>query len=220
MDIWTAIRKRRSTRVFDQTRTVAREDIVRLIDAARWAPSACDRQDWKFIVIENELIRERIIRHGTASFLRDAPVWILVCYGNRTDNREYKDDCLTAAMAAQNIQLMAYSLGLGTCCVANLPPKIVLRRILGIPRRYSPVLVVAIGYPADTHKPPPRKSGVDGLISYDRFIDGNNNETPGGNGRVWARRWARWIYFRLPLPVKRLLRPLAVRYERKFDENE
>ncbi len=114
MEVIEAIKNRRSVRRFED-RPVPEELIKKIIEAGQWAPSACNRQDWKFIIIDSQEVKERILRDTTAYFVGKAPLLILVLYSNRTDNLEYKDHLLSAAMAIQNMQLAAYSLGLGSC---------------------------------------------------------------------------------------------------------
>ena len=112
MDIFDAIKNRRSVRRFED-RPVPEEIIGKIVEAGQWAPSACNRQDWKFIIVDSEEVKGNLLRETTAHFVGKAPLLIFVVYSNRTDNLEYKDHLLSAAMAAQNMQLAAHALGLG-----------------------------------------------------------------------------------------------------------
>ena len=118
MDLFEAVRQRRSIRVF-KDEAVPEELIEKIIEAAQWAPSACNSQEWRFIVIDNPEVKEKLLKETTAYFVGRAPLLILVLYSNRTHNFEYKDHLLSAAMAIQNMQLAAHALGLGSCCVNN-----------------------------------------------------------------------------------------------------
>ena len=214
-DVFEAIKNRRSVRIF-QDRPVPEEMVEKIIEAGQWAPSACNRQDWKFIIIESPEARERILRETTAHFVGRAPLLILVLYSNRTDNLEYKDHLLSAAMAIQNMQLAAYSLGLGACCVNNLPIKSRLRGILNIPRHYDPVSLLCLGYPKAVPVPLKRKAELNRIVSRDSF--NFSDDSPGIDLKLNMKRVARFIYYRLPASLKELLDPVARKFEKRFDK--
>ncbi len=216
MDVLEAIKNRRSIRTF-QERPVPKEMVDKIIEAGQWAPSACNRQDWRFIIIESAEVRERISRETTAHFVGKAPLLILVLYSNRTDNLEYKDHLLSAAMAIQNMQLAAYSLGIGACCVNNLPIKSRLRSILNIPRQYDPVSLLCLGYPKAMPGPLKRKAELDKIVSRDSF--NFSDDFPSIDLKLKIKRVARFIYYRLPVSLKELLDPFARKFEKRFDKH-
>jgi nitroreductase len=214
MDIFEAIKNRRSIRRFED-RPVPEDHIQKIVEAAQWAPSACNRQDWKFIIIDSTEVKENILKDTTAYFVGKAPVLILVLYSNRTDNLEYKDHLLTAAMAIQNMQLAAHALGLGSCCVNNLPVKSRLRNILHIPRHYDPVSLICLGFPKAVPKPLKRKENLDAIISRNNFEF--NDNMPFIDLKLNIKRVVRYIYYRLPASLKKLLDPVARKFEKRFD---
>jgi nitroreductase len=215
MDVFEAIKNRRSVRTF-QEKAVPEDLIRKIIEAGMWAPSACNRQDWKFIIINDPGVKKRILRETTAYFVNKAPELILVLYCNRTDNNEYKDHLLSAAMAIQNMQLAAYSLGLGSCCVNNLPIKSRLRGILNIPRYYDPISLLCVGYPKAIPKPLKRKSVMEDIICRNRY---NFTESyPVVDIRLQIKRIMRYVYYRLPASLKGILDPFARKYEKRFDK--
>jgi len=215
MDVFDAIKNRRSIRRFED-KPVPEELVRRVVEAGQWAPSACNRQDWKFIVIESGEVKDRLLRETTAHFVGKAPLLIVIVYSNRTDNLEYKDHLLSAAMAAQNMQLAAYALGLGACCVNNLPVKSRLRKILNIPGSYDPVALLCMGYPKSMPKPMKRKDDIDGILCRDSFRF--KNDQPAVDLKLSVKRVIRYIYYRCPASVKKLMDPLARKFEKKFDE--
>ena len=79
MDVFEAIKGRRSTRVYTREE-VSEEDIEKLIDAATWAPSAGNIQSWEFVIVRDAQIKRRL---STAAlnqrFIEEAPVVIVVC---------------------------------------------------------------------------------------------------------------------------------------------
>lgn len=215
MDLFEAIKNRRSIRRFED-RPVPEELIRIIIEAGQWAPSACNRQAWKFIVADSEEVRKNILKETTAYFVGKAPLLIFVLYSNRTDNLEYRDNLLSAAMAIQNMQLAAHSLGLGSCCVNNLPIRSRLRRILNIPRYYDPVSLLCIGFPKHVPKPLKRKDKIDDIVCRNRFSF--KEDYPDFDLKLTVKRVVRYIYYRLPASLKKLLEPVARKFEKKFDE--
>jgi nitroreductase len=214
MDLFEAIKSRRSVRRFEE-KPVPEELIKRVIDAGQWAPSACNRQDWKFIIVDSKEVKERLLKETTAHFVGKAPLLIFVIYSNRTDNLEYKDHLLSAAMAIQNMQLAAYSLGLGACCVNNLPIKSKLRKILNIPRSYDPVALLCLGYPKAVPRPLKRKEELNGILCRNSF--NFRNEHPAIDLKLNIKRMIRYIYYRIPASFKKLLDPIARKFEKRFD---
>ena len=214
MDIFEAIKNRRSIRSF-QEKAVPEKLMRKIIEAAQWAPSASNRQEWKFIVIDNADVKEKIIKETTAYFVAKTPLLILILYNNRTHNMEYKDHLLSAAMAIQNMQLVIHSLGLGSCCVNNLPPKYKLRKILSIPGCFDPVSLLCVGYAKKVPKPLPRKNSVKDIISFNKFEF--NYLYPKVDFKLILRRVARFLYYRFPLPIRVRLEKIGRRYEKRFD---
>jgi nitroreductase len=215
MDIFEAIRNRRSIRSF-KDKPVPEELIRKIVEAGQWAPSACNRQDWKFIIVDSNEVREKVLKETTAHFVGKAPLLIFVLYSNRTDNLEYKDHLLSAAMAAQNMQLAAHALGLGACCINNLPVKSRLRKILNVPRSYDPVALLCMGYPKAVPRQMKRKDDLDGILcmnSFDFKVD-----QPVIDLKLNLKRVIRYVYYRCPALLKKLLEPVARKFEKRFDD--
>ncbi len=209
MNVIEAIKERRSIRYFKEK--VPEEIIKKIIEAGTWAPSACNRQDWKFIIIEDESVRKEIIQEGTAFFVDKAPNWILIIYNNQTDNTEYQDHIQSATACIQNMQLAAHAYGYGSCCINNLPPKEKLRKILNIPTSYEPISLLVLGKPNTTPKPLPRKEN---FITYNKF-DFKEEKTIIKKHII--RKFFRKTYKKLPKRIKIILDPLARKFEKRFD---
>lgn len=212
MELDQAIQERRSIRKYTEV-PVQKEIIQQIIEAGIWAPSACNIQGWKFIVIDEAQLLRRIAQMGAASFLTSAHQAILVLYDNQTDNLEYHDYIQSAAACIQNMLLKAHSLKVGTCWVNNLPNKKTLRRLLAIPKHYSPIALITLGYYDQEINDRPRKYTVDEATSYNRFncIQSNKKNTV----LLSARRIARRIYH--ILPCKKYFLKIVDRIEKKFD---
>ena len=102
MELKEIIKKRRSTRKFSN-RAINKKQVEEIISMGTWAPTACDNQGWKFIVIDDMKIKEKIVAEGGAKLIEKAPIGILVLYNNQTDNLEYQDYIQSAPFECVNI---------------------------------------------------------------------------------------------------------------------
>lgn len=159
MDVFEAVKGRRSIRRY-KTDAVPKELVEKMLDAAHWAPSGGNIQPWKFIVISDRDLLE-LVRKVSPGYLGEAPLAILVCSDREKEyriggalGRDYLSiaDC---AMAVENMLLVAYTLGLGTCVVKSFS-RIAIKEMLEIPDDIEPELLVIVGYPAQTPNPPAR----------------------------------------------------------------
>ncbi len=156
MDVFTAIIERRSIRRFTDE-PVRREQLEKLVEAARWAPTAGNLQPWRFVVVTATVVKEALAAAaGGQRFVAAAPAVIGVAavppasarYGAR--GRELY--CLQdTAAAVQNILLAAYEMGLGTCWVGAFDEAGV-GRALELDADERPVALIPVGVPAKTAK--------------------------------------------------------------------
>lgn len=173
MDVLEAIKGRRSIRAFE-SRNVPDELVEKLIDAARWAPSAGNIQPWEFVVVRKSEIKRMLAEAAlNQSFIEEAPVVIVVCANENRSMQGYGVRGKTlyciqdTAAAIQNIHLTAYSLGLGTCWVGAFKEE-KAKEILKAPQGIRPVAIIPVGYPAET--PPPRnRRPTSQIVHYETF---------------------------------------------------
>jgi nitroreductase len=160
MDVRDAIRGRRSTRRFGDEPVDAR-DVEQLIEAGIWAPSGGNAQTWRFIIVRDE---ERIgkLRMVSPGLPGPPPCVMAICQDMELAERRgarlgrEKLTLFDSAMAAQNVLLAGHALGLGTCVVASFHGRAV-KDILGIPAEVEPILLVAVGRPAEVPAAPERR---------------------------------------------------------------
>lgn len=158
-NIYEVIRQRRSIRCFEN-RTVEKEKIIKVLEAGRWAPCSGNRQAWKFIV--QRRTRGAYIAKQELSFEKEewrrGSVLIYVAIDERLYPEKYTA-AMDAAVAIQNMLLMAHCLGLGGCCLylAELANQNRLREKLGLQDHYYIYSAVLLGYPAESPEEPCRK---------------------------------------------------------------
>jgi len=164
MELWEAIKGRRSVRAF-LDRPIERDLLERLLEAAIWAPSGGNAQTWRFVVIDDptQIRRIKIVSPG---LLGDPAAVIVVCQDltrARAKGGELGETFLApidAAMATQNLLLAAYAEGLGACTIASFHKKGV-GRLLKLSEGVESILLVSVGWPAKAPPVPPRhKEGV------------------------------------------------------------
>ncbi len=142
MDVFECILSRRSIRSF-KDEPVPDEALERILEAARWAPSAVNRQPWHFIVIRNRETLRRIAslaRYG--SFISQAPVAVAVV----TDPSS-RWHLIDGSGAVQNMALAAWEMGIGTCWIGSLDRERV-KEILRVPEELHLLTVLPFGYPS------------------------------------------------------------------------
>lgn len=173
MDVLKAVKGRRSIRAF-KSDDVSPKIVEKLLDAAIWAPSAGNIQPWEFIVVRKPEIKSALAEAALdQTFIEEAPIVIVVCANKNRSSQRYGVRgrtlyCLQdTAAAIQNILLIAYSLGLGTCWVGAFREE-EARKILKIPQGIKPVAIVPVGYPAETPLPRNRRP-INQLVHYEIF---------------------------------------------------
>jgi nitroreductase len=173
MDVFEAIKGRRSIGAFKRI-GVSDKDVEKLIDAARWAPSAGNIQPWEFAIIRKPDIKGRLVEAALwQSFIEEAPVVIVVCANEDRSSQGYGTRGKTlyciqdTAAAVQNIHLAAYSLGLGTCWVGAFREEEV-KQILQIPKGIRPVAIIPVGYAARLASPR-NKRPMDQIVHHETF---------------------------------------------------
>jgi nitroreductase len=147
MDVLEAIKTRRSIRRY-KDKPVEDEKIVQCLDAARWAPSAMNSQPWEFIVVKDPDVRRRLADiHRYGRHMAQSPVVIVILA--RPMSRYWHGD---AAVATQNLMLVAHSLGLGTCWMGVIDTEFEepIKKLLGVPEDLRVLCTVSLGYPDES----------------------------------------------------------------------
>ena len=163
MDIFKAIKKRRSVRSYED-KPIADEDLAQILEAARLAPSAHNNQGYKFVVIKDKQKITELAEINLAPFVANAPV-VLVCVSTNLDSKYHLIDI---AIAIDHMVLAAWNLGLGTCWVGATGAKEKVARLIDAPKGTEPIIVLPIGYPADREVPKRRKE-IEEIVSYDKY---------------------------------------------------
>ena len=169
MNFHELIKKRYSVRAY-KTDPVEDEKLLQVLDAARLAPTAANRQPLQFIVIHTAGREAELKRIYGKDWFSQAPVVVCACSlpsqaWSRMDNKNYNQ--VDAAIAMDHLILAAADLGLGTCWIAAFDPT-VAREILQLPEGVEPIAFTPLGSPADQPKEKKRKT-LSELVRYERW---------------------------------------------------
>jgi nitroreductase len=166
MDLWETLYERRTTRKFDAARSVPRELVLELLDAALIAPTSCNLQMWDFVVVDDPDQREQLGRLSLQ--VLSTPVSIFVAYG-----KEYSEEghanVQSAAAAMQNMSLAAHALGMGTFWINQLGPRDQVGHILGLPADREVVCALAVGWPETYPTKVPRRRLFEHVVHWNHF---------------------------------------------------
>jgi len=162
MELYEGLLTRRSVRKYNPDKTLSKDEILELIKAASYAPSAHNKQPWHFLVLQDkEVLRTLRLIQPWTSFAKDAACVVVVCADmEETFNRPkegWNYAQIDGAVAAENLLLACHAKGLGACfCGAAPMPLVVenLRKKFNMPETMLPVAIVVIGYPEETPKQP------------------------------------------------------------------
>ena len=180
MEILKSIQRRYSVRKYASD-TVEREKLERCLEAARMAPSACNAQPWKFIVVDDPTLKEQVSRaakhlsFGFNNFVDEAPVMIVMVlepanvsseFGSKVKRKHYP--LIDIGIAAEHFCLQATEEGLGTCLLGWLNEKMV-KKDLNIPARRRVPLMISVGYPATDKQKSKKRKALDKIVSYNAY---------------------------------------------------
>ncbi|MGD2040786.1 MAG: nitroreductase family protein [Anaerolineae bacterium] len=167
MEFSELIRERYSVRAYKPD-AVEEEKLERVLEAARLAPTAANRQPFQLIVLSTQGREAELQRIYQRRWFVDAPIVICICAlpdegWVRMDGKAYVD--VDAAIVMDHLVLAATDVGLGTCWIADFDPD-AAREVLGLPEGVEPIAFTPLGYPADKPRTKKRKS-LDDLVRYD-----------------------------------------------------
>lgn len=194
-DFWQVVKNRRSVRSF-KSDPVPEEDLRRILDAARMAPTSGNQQPWKFLVVrdaakiaalkeacverslkrvdpemklsaEKRREKEASVRKRTDEYL-SAPVYIVVLTDNRSRYPDYNH--WDGPLAAGYLMLAARALGYGTVFITDAIGEDLTKKVLGIPDRYTRVCITPLGIPTEWPAQPPKRPLGD-FVAEDSLSD-------------------------------------------------
>mgnify|MGYP001451871075 FL=1 len=160
---------------------VEKEKIERILEAGRLSPSACNAQPWKFIVVDNPELKNKIADAtsnrviGINHFTKQAPVHIVVVMEPANFNSNFgsivKDKNLPLidiGIAAAHLCLQATAEGLGTCILGWFNER-TIRKLLDIPKSKRVILVITLGYAANDEIREKKRKTAGEVVSINKY---------------------------------------------------
>lgn len=178
-EMFDLIIRRQSDRKYSD-KPVEADKLERIIEAGRMAPSACNAQPWKFIVVTDPKLIAQVAEAASArllgmnTFVGKAPVLVVIVrenpnfsskVGGTIKNKDYSH--IDIGIASENICLQARAEGIGSCIIGWFDEKL-LRKILGIPASKRVDLIITLGYALSEHRDKKRKP-KEITVSYNKY---------------------------------------------------
>lgn len=170
MEVKEAIRRRRSVRSF-KDEPVTRDTLEELMESVRIAPSASNRQDWKFVLVDDPDLKEELAQAAhEQSFVGDAPVVIAgVNTKKKTMACEVEAGTVDLAIAMDHLTLRAADKGLGTCWIGAFDQERT-KEILSVPEEAKIIGLMPLGYPTyDLTRENKRRKDLKEILSYNIY---------------------------------------------------
>ncbi len=172
MNFYELAKNRYSVRSF-QKKKVSKEEIDRLLQISHLAPTGCNLQPQRILVIEQEEALSKLKECTKSHF--DAPLAMLICYHKEEGWTRRYDGAISApvdcSIVTTHIMLGAWEMGIGSCWVMSFDPQ-KLKENFNIPTELEPVALLVMGYPAEDSVPNPRHEEVrplEDVISYNSY---------------------------------------------------
>src|SRR3989338_369638 len=189
MDVFDCIRTRRSVRKY-KDKQVPWDNIVEILQAAKFAPFAGNVLNCKFVVVKNEDKRKAIAETCAQQYwMQDAPIHIVVVGEPEKSERYYGArggrlyTIQGAAAAMQNMLLTAHSLGLGACWVGAFDEE-EIRRLCNLPENVNVQGVLTIGFADEVPEMPP-KYRIEHIMFFEKWW-GRQGPYPKTGLGLWA----------------------------------
>ena len=180
MSFLDLVNKRYSVRNYKET-PVPQEKLNRCIESARLAPSACNSQPWKFIIMDDPDLKDELAKAAFEGLLDfnhftfKAPVLVLIIserqtafakFGSIVKRKNFSQ--MDVGIAAEHFCLQAAAEGLGTCMLGWFNEKRV-KKMLSVPKLKRVELIISVGFSADENVPCKNRKRTDEIVSYNQY---------------------------------------------------
>lgn len=168
MNVKDAIQERRSIRKY-LDKKIDRKILDQILEAGRLSHSARNMQEWKFIMVDDEDLIQKLVEGMKQDFGKQAAAMLVVCGKKESElmSSGQPRNTTDASIATAYMQLQAKELGIGSCWIGSFNPKH-FNEILGVPEDMTAITLTILGYPAEDPDPRHRKPRED-VISYNKF---------------------------------------------------
>jgi nitroreductase len=165
MSFLDLILNRRSIRHYE-SKDISEEVLRQILEAGRQAPSAVNRQPFRFVVVNDHEIMKNLCNNLITRFVKYAPVAIVGCADVKS-LLTGKWAVVDTTIAMQNMVIAAWTLGIGSCWIGACNEE-EIKKMLKIPDKWKVVALITFGYPAEQPKPR-KKKPIEELFNFNSF---------------------------------------------------
>ncbi len=169
MEFSDLVKQRRSIRRYQST-SVAESDIEAVVEAARLAPSWGNRQCWRYIVVTDPTVKEKLSAAANQKWLIDAPVFIAACADPDASGHKPGLDyfMLDTGISFEHLILAATERGLGTCWIGAFDED-QAKEAMGVPEGIRVVAFTPLGYPAEKKGEVSGRKSLQEICFHDKY---------------------------------------------------
>ena len=169
LSVLDVIKARGSIRSY-KDKPIPKQALLDILEAARMAQSADNRQPWEFIVVTDPAIRKKLVQAaGNQSFVGEAAA-VLVCLANPEESASvgpFGGFLIDLAIAIENMVLTAWDLGIGSCWIGAYDEEKV-KELFDVPRYLRVMSLLTMGYP-DERSGGKRRKALDEIVHYQKY---------------------------------------------------
>jgi len=173
LDFYKVIQTRRSVRSYKKN-PIPEEVLNRVLEAARVAPSGSNLQPWKFILVKDDALKQKMVSAcDNQKFVAEGPLIVVACGKKLLFNRGgYMGEMsmlVDVSIAFTHLILAARAEGLGTCWIGAFEND-EIKRLLKVPDGYEVVAATPLGYPSeDVFTEPRNRKPLDEIVSTNKY---------------------------------------------------
>ena len=166
--VFSVIKNRRSVRAYKDM-PIKNNDLEKILEAGRWAPSGVNIQPWRFLIVRDKLLIKEVGELCYFGAIKsrhvcEAAAVIVLCGDSRSLGDTWEKDCM---IAGTNMTLMAEALGIGSCWIGAFNGKSI-RELCSIPAYLQIIVIISMGYAVLPVSPPPRLP-LKEIVRYETF---------------------------------------------------
>ena len=164
MNFLELVKNRYSCRAYKSLK-VEKEKLDYILECVRFAPSAVNKQPWRFHIVSKAEDKERLQLCYNRDWFKTAPMYVIASVLHdeewvRADGKHHGD--IDIAIAVEHLCLAATEQGLATCWVCNFD-SVMCKELFALPENEEPAVIIPLGYAADEAKQKNRK-GIDDIV--------------------------------------------------------
>lgn len=149
---------------------VSRDELLKVVEAARLAQSAANRQPWQFVLVTDDVVKKNLAVAARNQRFVGGAAAVMVCLANPEESAKvgpFKGFLIDLAIAIENMALTAWDLGIGSCWIGAFNENDV-RDLLGIPESLRVVSLLTLGYPDEKPRTKNRKP-LKEILYHERY---------------------------------------------------